>query len=213
MLTTCIILGIRRTQILPFLHSDTITINTTSTINTNNTINNSNSSNYHSSNYHSSNYHINPINSSPRLILRAGEAGSVTPLVTGSDEGEVGGVKVKLSTTATGLTEVTSLTATNLTGRDIKVIGMVTRVTAEVTAVRERGGSRGGADTAAPAGNQPSTRSTGWLGAVFSLTVNPSMSEEEEEEEEVVVVVVVVEVVVTREGWAAAGRGAGQASW
>ena len=211
MLTICIILGIRRTQILPFLHSDTITINTTSTINTNNTINNSNSSN--NSNYHSSNYHINPISNSPRLILRAGEAGSVTPLVTGSDEGEVGGVKVKLSTTATGLTEVTSLTATSLTGRAIKVIGMVTRVTAEVTAVRERGGNRGGADTAAPAGNQPSTRSTGWLGAVFSLTVNPSMSEEEEEEEVVVVVVVVVEVVVTREGWAAAGRGAGRASW
>ena len=211
-MTTCIILGIRRTQILPFLHSDTITINTTSTINTNNTINNSNSSN--NSNYHSSNYHINPINSSPRLILRAGEAGSVTPLVTGSDEGEVGGVKVKLSTTATGLTEVTSLTATSLTGRAIKVIGMVTRVTAEATAVRESDGSRGGTDTTVPAGNQLNTRSTGWLAAVFNPMVKPSMLEvlEVEEVEEVLEVLEEVEVVVTREWWGA-GQAAGRASW
>ena len=145
----------------------------------------------------------------------AGEAGSVTPPVTVAGRGEVeaDGVKVKLSTMATVLTEATSLTATSRTGRVIKVIGMVTRVTAEVTAVRESEGSRGGTDTTVPAGNQLNTRSTGWLAAVCSPMVKPSMLEEVlEEEEEEVLEVVEVEVVVTREGWAAE-LAAGRASW
>ena len=198
----CIILGIRQTQIQHFLHSDTITINTTSTINSHNNTINTNSSNHNNNSNHNKRSHS--INNHHSQMADTGEDGSVTPPGTegrGEEVEAVDGVKVKQSTMATGLT-VTSLTVTSLTGRAIKVIGMVTRVTAEVTAVRESEDSRGGTDITVPAGNQLNTRSTGWLAAVFNPMVKPSMLE----------VLEVVEVVVTREGWAA-GRAAGQASW
>ena len=90
-------------------------------------------------------------NSSSRIT---GQAGSATPPGTERD----GGQKVNQSRMATDQTVAISLTGTSQTGRAIRVTGMVTRVTEGVTGVTGREGSRGGTDSTARPGNQPSTR-------------------------------------------------------